>query len=312
MYIAIRNYPILPGTGEELLQRVQEDFVPIISHTSDFIAYDARQVGYNHVVTTSTFNTQAGAEASILRALRWAQENIAEFIQGLPRMRLHQVGNSHELASLTRSYKHRGEKRLVLDLTFEIVRPGELGERAYEDPRVREMVTAIKNLLTMMKTEPVRRDAVIYRFEGNVLPEEETQKLYTADEIILIKRGRQLAGYAEINRDTNEWLGRDRYEGDILVDPAVYKKGEDGINVERGIGEQGLLEMRRQGRLMKIKNIELDVYLRNQPMQHFLDHLITRYEFPLAKHDMKYGRPLDCTYLLTCESSSRGNTVEAS
>jgi hypothetical protein len=175
------------------------------------------------------------------------------------------------------------------------------------------MVAQIKNLLTSMKTEPVRRDAVIYRFEGDILPEEETQKLYIADEVILIKRGQQLAGYAEINRDTNKWLNRDRYEGDILVDPAVYRKNEDGNSIERGIGEQGLLEMRRQGRLMQIKNIELDVYLRNQPMQHFLDHLIKTHGFPLAKHDMRFGRPLDCTYLLACKgSSSDGNAVVAS
>src|SRR6266496_5629889 len=129
MYIAIRRYSIVPGKGKELLERVHESFVPLISHSPGFIAYDARQIGSQQLITTSAFNTQAAAEASILRALRWAQENIAEFIQGLPRMRLHQVGNSHELASLTHSYKHRGEKRLVLDLTFEIVRPGELGER---------------------------------------------------------------------------------------------------------------------------------------------------------------------------------------
>src|SRR6266496_4807968 len=312
MYIAIRRYSIVPGKGKELLERVHESFVPLISHSPGFIAYDARQIGSQQLITTSAFNTQAAAEASILRALRWAQENIAEFILGLPRMRVQQTQLPYGSAPLPVTHNRQVEKKLVLDLTFEVVKPGELGEKAYEDPHIREMVARIRNLLTSMKKEPARRDAIIYRFEGDILPEEETQKLYTADEVILIKRGRQLAGYAEINRDTNEWLGRDRYEGDILVDPAVYKKGEDGINVERGIGEQGLLEMRRQGRLMKIKNIELDVYLRNQPMQHFLDHLITRYEFPLAKHDMKYGRPLDCTYLLTCESSSRGNTVEAS
>jgi hypothetical protein len=312
MYIAVRKYSIVPGTGDELLQRVQEDFVPIISKASGFIDYDARLVGDRHVVTASTFETQAGAESSILRALRWAQENISEFIQGLPRMKLHQIGVPYEPAPLPRIYKRHGDKRLVLDLGFEVIKPAEMGERAYEDARVRGVVTAIKNLLTVMKTEPTRRDAVIYRFEGDILPEEETKKLYTADEVILIKRGGQLAGYAEINRDMNEWLNRDRFEGDILVDPAIYRKDGDGNSVERGIGEQGLLEMRRQGRLMKIKDIELDVYLRNQPMQHFLNHLITMHEFPLVKHDMIYGRPLDCTYKLTCESSSGGNVEEVS
>ena len=86
MYIAIRSYSIVPGKGTELLERVQESFVPLISHSLGFIAYDARQIGSQYVVTTSTFHTQADAEASILRALRWAQENIGEFTLGLPLM----------------------------------------------------------------------------------------------------------------------------------------------------------------------------------------------------------------------------------
>ena len=309
MYIAIRRYSIVPGKGREFLERVHESFVPLISRSRGFIAYDARQIGSQHMVTASAFDTQAAAEASILQALRWAQENIAEFILGLPRMRVQQARSLYSPAPLPAPHNRQTEKRLVLDLTFEVVKPGELGEKAYEDPRIREMVGQIRDLLTSMKNEPVRRDAVIYRFEGDILPEEETRKLYTADEIILIKRGRQLAGYAEINRDTNEWLNRDRYEGDILVDPAIYRKNEDGSNIERGIGEQGLLEMRRQGRLMHIENIELDVYLRNQPMHRFLDHLITTYEFPLTKNDMKFGRPLDSTYLLICKDASNSNAT---
>src|SRR6266496_1200677 len=249
MYIAIRRYSIVPGKGKELLERVHESFVPLISHSPGFIAYDARQIGSQQLITTSAFNTQAAAEASILRALRWAQENIAEFILGLPRMRVQQTQLPYGSAPLPVTHNRQVEKKLVLDLTFEVVKPGELGEKAYEDPHIREMVARIRNLLTSMKKEPARRDAIIYRFEGDILPEEETQKLYTADEVILIKRGRQLAGYAEINRDTNAWLNRDRYEGDILVDPAIYRKNEDGSNIERGIGEQGLLEMRRQCRV---------------------------------------------------------------
>jgi hypothetical protein len=58
--------------------------------------------------------------------------------------------------------------------------------------------------------------------------------------------------------------------------------------------------MRRQARLLGIKDVELDVYMSNGPMHHFLDHLIKTHRLPLAKHDMTYGRPLDSTYLLSC------------
>lgn len=58
--------------------------------------------------------------------------------------------------------------------------------------------------------------------------------------------------------------------------------------------------MRRHARLLKIKDIELDVYLGNQPIHHFLDHLIQMQRLPLVKHAMTSGRPLDATYLIAC------------
>ena len=75
--------------------------------------------------------------------------------------------------------------------------------------------------------------------------------------------------------------------------------------MEKGIGELGLLEMRRQCQLLKVKDIELDVSMRNQPMHHFLDHLIATHRLPFTKHEMIYGRPFDHTYLLSCEAASR-------
>jgi hypothetical protein len=309
MYIAVRKYAIITGSAREVLRRVQEGFAPLIAQTAGFIAYDAMPVGNNYLVTSSIFDTRAGAEESILRALRWVQENIGEFIQGTPVLTVDQVPDRNQSAHF--SLAQESKKTLVIDLQFEFIQPRELGQRAFDDPTVKGMVTAIQDLLTVMQADPIGRDAVIYRFESAIHPEEETKKLYEADHVILIHRDGKLAGYAEINRDINTWLNRDRYEGDILVDPAAYKRDEHGLLLERGIGEQGLLEMRRQGRLLGIRNIELDVYLRNQPMQQFLNHLITTHGFPLTKQDMKYGRSLDYTYLLLCEDAYERNLSNA-
>jgi hypothetical protein len=311
MYIAVRKYAIIPGSVNEVLQRVQEGFAPLIAQTTGFIAYDAMPVGNKYLVTSSIFDTRAGAEESILRALRWVQENIGEFIQGTPVLTIDRVPDGSQPTRFSLAQESLSKKKLVIDLQFKVIQPRELGQRAFDDPTVKEMVTAIQNLLTGMQTDPAGRDAVIYRFESVIHPEEETKKLYEADHVILIHRDGKLAGYAEINRDTNTWLNRDRYEGDILVDPAAYKRNEHGLLLERGIGEQGLLEMRRQGRLLGIKNIELDVYLRNHPMQQFLNHLITTHDFPLAKQDMQYGRSLDYTYLLSCDDSYEKNLADA-
>ncbi len=300
MYKAVRTYTLLPGTREEFLQRVQESFIPLISQLPGFIAYDTHRFGNDRVITISTFDTRAQAEESILLALRWVQENTLELMQGLPVLTMAQMSAASEPARFPDTHTRHVKKALVLDLRFEVLHPSVLGKQAYTDPRVEEMVTAIRTFLTQMRSDPARLDEVIYRFDRDIRPEEETKSLYAADHVILIKRANRLVGYAEINRDTNTWLRRDRYEGDILVDPAAYRRDEEGRRVEKGIGEQGLLEMRRQGRLLRVRNIELDVYLGNQPMHRFLDHLIATHRLPCTKHEMLYGRPLDSTYLISC------------
>lgn len=300
MYKAIRIYTLLPGTCEEFLRLVEESFRPLISQMPGFIAYDVHRFAKDRVITISTFERRAQAEESILLALRWVQENTLDLMQGLPILTIDQVSAVSEPASFPDMRTHHVEKALVLDLRFEVLHPSALGEQAYTDAHVAEMVTDIRTFLTQMRADPVRQDDVIYRFDRDIRPEEETKSLYTADHVLLFKRGSRLVGYAEINRDTNAWLRRDRYEGDILVDPAAYQRDEEGQRVEKGIGEQGLLEMRRQGRLLSINNIELDVYRDNQPMHHFLHHLRETRRLPLVEHEMTYGRPLDSTYLITC------------
>ena len=300
MYKAVRTYILLPGTREEFLRRVEESFRPLISQLPGFIAYDAHRIANDRVMTISTFETRAQAEESILLALRWVQEHTLELMQGLPTLSMNQVSAAGEPAGFAETNPHHGEKALVLDLRFEFLHPSALGEQAYSDPRVEKMVKDIRTFLRQMWSDPARQDDVISRFDRVIRPEEETRSLYMADHVLLFKRGSRLVGYAEINHDTNAWLKRDRYEGDILVDPAAYQRDAEGWRLEKGIGEQALLEMRRQGRLLSIKDIELDVYRGNQPMRNFLNHLIQTHRLPLVQHEMTYGRPYDATYLIAC------------
>ncbi len=96
-YMAMRQYHIIPGTGEEFLQRVQAGFVPIISRMPGFIAYDALQIGNDRIVSISVFDTPVGVIESTPRALQWIQENIAGLLQGMPEVMAGQVGASSEL-----------------------------------------------------------------------------------------------------------------------------------------------------------------------------------------------------------------------
>ena len=150
MYKAVRTYTLLPGTREEFLQRVQESFVPLISQLPGFIAYDTHRTLNDQVITISTFDTRVQAEESILLALRWVQENTLELMQGLPVLTMDQVSAASVLAPSPDTHTRHVDKALVLDLRFEILHPSVLGEQAYTDPHIGEMVTAIRTFLTQM------------------------------------------------------------------------------------------------------------------------------------------------------------------
>lgn len=252
----------------------------------------------DQVRTIGTFETRAGAESSVLLALRWVQEHSPELIGGLPRLHVNQVASAGQLMAAPNAFPNQTDKSLVLDLNFVVLHPAALGERAYSDPQVSKMVSDVENVLAQMWADPARRDQVIYRFDGVIRPEIATRGLYTADHVILVRRAGQLVSYLEINREADAWRSRERFEGDILVDPAAYHRDATGLIVEKGIGVQGLLEMRRQAHMLGVTDIELDVYQGNQPMHHFLDHLIATQRLPFTKQPMEHGWSFDHTYHL--------------
>ena len=84
MYTAIRKYYVIPGRGDEFIQRVQVGFVPIISEVPGFVAYYLLEVRNDEIVSISIFDTRTGAEESTLRAATWVEKNIASLIHGLP------------------------------------------------------------------------------------------------------------------------------------------------------------------------------------------------------------------------------------
>ena len=88
MYLAIRKYSIKPNFIDEVMQRIQGEFLHIINREPGFTAYYAVRVGNNEVVTISVFETQAGAEGSTPLALAWVNKNLAGFIQGEPQTKV--------------------------------------------------------------------------------------------------------------------------------------------------------------------------------------------------------------------------------
>jgi len=84
MYVAVRRYKVKAGSIDELAQRAQEGFVPLIRQASGFVAYYGVATGSDSLFTVSIFQDQAGADASTKLAADWVGQNLAEFMQGPP------------------------------------------------------------------------------------------------------------------------------------------------------------------------------------------------------------------------------------
>jgi hypothetical protein len=84
MYAAIRQYHTDPGSIDEVVRRVNEDFVPLISDMQGFVAYFALNAGQGEFGTVSVFEDQDSAEESNRVAEEWVQQNLSSL---LPRPR---------------------------------------------------------------------------------------------------------------------------------------------------------------------------------------------------------------------------------
>ena len=91
MYVSIRKYSIKPGCLEEVMRRIQREFVFLIRQETGFLDYYALRVGPNEVLTISVFDTQAGAEGATPLAFEWVHQNLERFVQGVPEATVGQV-----------------------------------------------------------------------------------------------------------------------------------------------------------------------------------------------------------------------------
>ena len=80
MYAAIRQYHTDPDSIDEVVRRVNEDFVPLISDMDGFVAYFALNAGQGEFGTVSVFEDQDSAEESNRVAEEWVQQNLSSLL----------------------------------------------------------------------------------------------------------------------------------------------------------------------------------------------------------------------------------------
>jgi heme-degrading monooxygenase HmoA len=75
MYTTIRHYNVTPNSADELIRRAVDGFVPIISKSPGFSAYELVNTGRDTLTTISSFENQVETEKSNELAATWIKDN---------------------------------------------------------------------------------------------------------------------------------------------------------------------------------------------------------------------------------------------
>lgn len=80
MFAAIRYYRTATDSVDEVVRKVQEDFVPVIKDTPGFVAYLVLAPRQDEIVAISVFEDQESAEESNKKAEEWVKQNLSELL----------------------------------------------------------------------------------------------------------------------------------------------------------------------------------------------------------------------------------------
>ena len=82
MYLAIRRLTVQPDSTDEVIRRVENGLVPILSSVPGFVEYVGVHIGEGSLLSISIFETKEQAEESSRRAADWVKQNLAPFSAG--------------------------------------------------------------------------------------------------------------------------------------------------------------------------------------------------------------------------------------
>src|SRR5437762_6412724 len=80
MFATIRRYTVKPGQMSEVVKRVKQGLIPIVTKQSGFVSYQAIDAGNNVALSVSFYQSRAAAEAANKEAAGWVAANLAQFI----------------------------------------------------------------------------------------------------------------------------------------------------------------------------------------------------------------------------------------
>ena len=78
MYASVRNYKVDPAALDEVLRRVDAEFVPKIRREPGFVAYQCVDSGEDELATVSVFHDFEGAERSVELAAEFVKDRLPD------------------------------------------------------------------------------------------------------------------------------------------------------------------------------------------------------------------------------------------
>ena len=93
MFAAIRYYRAEPPSIDEVVRRVEQDFVPVIRGMAGFVSYFVLVPSEREeeIVSVSVFEDERSAEESNRKATEWVAQNLSELLRPSPEFASGQV-----------------------------------------------------------------------------------------------------------------------------------------------------------------------------------------------------------------------------
>jgi hypothetical protein len=104
MYGAIREYRLQPGTADEVIAKIRDEFIPMIKNVRGLVAYSVALGDGDVIVTTSIFEHQDGADESVRRAADWVKKTVDASLIGVPRVTTGEIAVRHVNDDVKASY----------------------------------------------------------------------------------------------------------------------------------------------------------------------------------------------------------------
>lgn len=76
MYVSIRRYKTGADQVDEVMRRVEEEFLPLVSKVPGFVKYYGVDAGDGMLAFINLFQDEGGAEESNRLASAWVKENL--------------------------------------------------------------------------------------------------------------------------------------------------------------------------------------------------------------------------------------------